>query len=246
MLVVAVSMPTQGAPPKPPARWTTTLVTGLADTFQLTLGGAFGNGPAWQSRIESGLTNAWSQGDSVYVCLSESLGLDPRRSDWQANVEYRRPVWEQGRQQLAALFGFQHWKFANVKTGTNDWLTHEALIYRAALPRRLGVIATSDSWTLLKSPLPKGSLLHTQVWVEHVLHKSERVSVTFRHGPAHTYSWEFYGTNGHRVIRYQTLVAITFRGGTRVEGGIRRQLGLQPSIPDNNFWQFSIAKVWSR
>ena len=225
------------------AHWTTTVQTGLADTFQLTLGGTFGQGPAWQSRIETGVKNVWTEGDSVYAYGTESLDRDSVRSDWQAGVGYRRPLWHRGRQRLMGSAGLQHWKFANVLTGANDWLTYENLTFHGAAGP-VGFLATSDSWSLLKSPLPGGSLVHTQFWFEHVLLKREGLGLVFRHGPSHTYSWDFYGTRGNRVIRYQTMLGVRLRG-VLIEGGYRQQFGLQPRIPDNSFWQFSIARTFT-
>lgn len=224
-----------------PLRWAATLQTGLADQFQLTLGGLFGVGPAWQSRLEAGASNVWKRGDSLYVFGVESLDLPSARSDWQVGLEYRGALWSAPRQQLTGTAGFQHWKFSNVKTGANDWLIHENLTYRNST-RRVGLLVTTDAWNLLASPLPKGSLLHTQVWLEHSLMKRDNLTVAFRHGPAHTYSWDFYNTHGNRVIRYQTMLAFGLRQ-TRFEVGWRKQFGLQPRIPDNHFWQFSMTRT---
>lgn len=229
------------AAPRVPVRWTAVLQTGLAESFQLTLGGTFGAGPAWQSRLEAGVSHLWSNNDSLYVFGVESLDLPCARSDWQVGMEYRRPLWGTAKQQLTGTAGFQHWKFANVKTGANDWLIHENLTYRNSAGR-VGFLVTSDAWNLLASPLPAGSLVHTQAWAEHSIWKRESLAVSFRHGPAHTYSWGFYNTRGHRVIRYQTMLGVGVKG-TRIEIGWRKQFGLQPGIPDNPFWQFSISRT---
>jgi predicted secreted protein len=213
--------------------------SGLAETFQLALGGKFGAGPAWQNRLETGLSNLLVAGDSLAVLAGDSTDLRSLQDNWQAGAGYRRPVWTRGRQQLALGAGFQHWKFRGVKQGTNDWLTQENLVWRYA--GRIPVMVTSDSWTLLKSPLPTGTLLHTQAWMEHRVTRSEHPRILFRHGPAHTYSWGFYGTHGHRIMRYQTMVALAW-GQTRIEGGYRKQWGLQAGIPDNTYWQFGITR----
>ena len=137
--------------------------------------------------------------------------------------------------------GLQRWLFPSVKTGSNDWLLPGNLLYQGKM-RRFGLMVSSDSWSLLSSSLPTGSLVHTQVWQQFTLRKRERLDISFRHGPAHTYSWNFYGTHGNRVLRYQTMLAITL-GNTSIEGGIRRQWGLQKGIPDNTYWQFSLIQV---
>ena len=223
-----------------PVRWTTVLQTGLADRFQLTLGGLFGNGPAWQSRFESGLSNLWTPGDSLFLYGAESFDLDAKRSDWQAGFGYRRPVLNRPRHSLTASLGFQHWEFANVLSGTRDWLAHENLTWRSR-HRPFALNVTADSWTLLHSSLPRGSLIHTQVWMEHSLWSKDTTQILFRHGPAHTYSWGFYGTQGHRIVRYQTAISLAV-GATRFEVGLRQQLGLQPRIPDNQFWHFLVSR----
>lgn len=247
VLLILGSAAARGADvaPNPGLRWTTLYQTGLADTFQLTLGGTFGRGPAWQSRVETGLANLWKPGDALYLYGAESLDLDVLRSNWQTGVEYRRPLWKRGRHQLTGSAGVQHWRFALVKSGTSDWLSHESLTYRCGAGRN-ALLATSDAWNLYSSPLPNGSLLHTQVWVERVLRKRESLTIAFRHGPAHTYSWGFYGTNGNRVFRYQTMLVLTIRGATRIEGGYRKQFGLQDGIRNNGFWQFCLTRSFIR
>ncbi len=233
----------QASTGQPETHWTTTIQSGLMDSFQLTLGGTFGQGPAWQSRLDSGLTNVWKAGDSLSVFGIESLDLGGKRSDWQAGIDYRTRLWTKGRHVLSGTVGWWHWKFGNVKTGANDWLTHENLTYRRT-GRKLALTATSDSWSLLTSPLPTGARLHTQVWMEHPVSRREPFLVSFRHGPAHTYSWGTYGTEGHRVVRYQTMLSVV-TAGTRFEVGYRKQLGLRPGIPDNSFWQFSVSRTFT-
>ena len=229
----------------PPARrvqWVTTLQTGAADTFQLTLGGVFGEGPAWQNRVDSGLSNLFTKSDSLFVYGANSFDAPSRVNNWQAGLGYRRPVWQRGKHEFTFTGGLQHWLFPAVKTGTNDWLTYENLTYRTTA-WKFPFFVTNDSWSLLKSPLPLGTLLHTQAWLEHPLFKKESVRISFRHGPAQTYSWGFYGTNGYRVFRYQTMLAISWKSN-RVEGGYRKQWGMQPGIPDNPYWQVSVSRTF--
>ncbi|MBL8294004.1 MAG: hypothetical protein JNN08_19325 [Bryobacterales bacterium] len=223
-------------------RWNATVQTGLAERFQLTLGGLFGGGPAWQSRLEVGADNVWTRGDTLSFYGAESLDRVTTRSDWQSGVAYRRPIWRGRNQLVSGSGGFQHWRFANVKTGTRDWLTYENLTYRAKV-KSMGFGVTADSWSLLSSPLPRGSLLHTQAWAEHTLIDHEPFFVTVRHGPAHTYSWGFFDAHGHRVVRYQAIVGITYRG-THLDVGFRKQLGLQSCVPDNFYWHFSLSRTF--
>jgi hypothetical protein len=211
----------------------------------MTLGGTFGAGPAWHSRLETGLSHVWTTDDAVFVYGGQSLDLPGRVVNWQAGAGYRRPVFTTRKQALSVVVGFQHWQFRGVKCGTHDWLSHHGLTYRALARGKLPLQVTTDSWTLYRSPLPTGTAVHTQVWTEHTVLRKESVRVTLRHGPAHTYSWGFYGTDGHRVVRYQTMLGMAWRG-TRFEGGWRKQWGLQQGIPNNSYWQFCVSRSVQR
>ena len=223
-------------------RWATSLQSGLAETFQLTLGGTFGAGPAWQNRVQTGLSNLAVNGDSLFVFGTDTTDLRTAANDWQVGIGYKRPLFTTRRLSLLGGAGFQHWRLPSVKTGANDWLTHESLTLLSRLGS-LPITVTSDSWSLLKSPLPTGTVLHTQVWLQHRLLKREALEISFRHGPAHTYSWGFYGAQGNRVIRYQTMLGLAWKGAT-LEGGYRQQFGLQPGIPDNSYWQFAVSRTF--
>lgn len=204
----------------------------------------FGAGPAWQNKFTTGLTNVLRTGDSVFLYGSDTLDTPTQSNDWQAGIGYKAPVLRKRNHFLSVGSGLQHWRFPSVKTGTNDWLIPGNFLYQTkvfAVP----VAVQCDSWTLLKSPLPTGSLLHTQVWLSHPILKRDQVNILFKHGPAHTYSWNFYGTQGHRVFRYQTMVAIEFKDAV-VEGGYRKQVGLQDGIQNNNYWQFAVTKTFTR
>ncbi|MBI4893175.1 MAG: hypothetical protein HY821_21305 [Acidobacteria bacterium] len=229
---------------RPATRWVTSFQTGMAETFQLTLGGTFGAGPAWQNRLTTGLTNVFRSGDTFYIYGWDTFDAPSHSNDYQGGAGYKAPVWRKGAHGLALGTGVQYWRFPSVKTGTNDWLIPGNLILNTKV-RAVPIVVTSDSWTLLKSPLPTGSLLHTQGWMEHRLFKRDWVNITFRHGPAYTYSWNFYGTNGSRVFRYQTMMVMSFKDFT-FDGGYRKQWGLQPGIVDNTYWQFSLTKTFTK
>lgn len=229
---------------RPPVRWVTTLQSCFADTFQLTLGGTFGAGPAWQNRIATGLANLFRPGDLLSVHGWNTTDAPTGENNTIAGIAYSAPVWRRGSQNLALGSGLQYWNFPTVLTGTTDWLIPGNLVYTARAGR-VPLTVTSDSWTLLTSRLPKGSLVYTQGWMDHAIASSDRFRLTFRHGPAHTYSWNFYATQGHRVIRYQTALVLAWKGN-QVEAGWRKQWGLQPGIPDNAFWSFSLTRTFSR
>jgi hypothetical protein len=103
---------------------------------------------------------------------------------------------------------------------------------------------TSDSFSLLSSTLPLGSLLYTQVLTQHPLVKRGRYQVSLRHGPMHTYSWGFWGANGNRIVRYGVALAVV-RSNTTIEFGCRQQFGLQDKIPYNRFWTFLVTRQMS-
>lgn len=229
---------------RPPVRWVTTLQTGFADTFQLTLGGTFGRGPAWQNRASTGLANLFRPGDLLSLHGWNTTDAPLGVNSTIAGIAYRAPVWRRASQSLTLGSGLQYWNFPTVLTGTTDWLIPGNLAYTARAGR-LPITVTSDSWTLLASRLPKGSLVHTQGWIDYPLIHTDPVRLTFRHGPAHTYSWDFYGTHGHRVVRYQTALVLSWKGN-QVEAGWRKQWGLQHGIPDNRFWHVSLTRTFSR
>lgn len=241
-LLLTPGLPAQTHDERGPLRWTATLQSGMAETFQLTLGGTFGQGPMWQNRVEAGAVNVLAKGDTAYLFGVDATDTRGGANQWQAGVGYRRNVFVRGRHSFSLAGGVQHWQFPLVKCGTRDWLTHQSVTYRTRL-RSLPVTVTSDAWNLWKSPLPKGNAVHSQMWVEHPITRKETVQVAFRHGPAHTYSWGFYGTHGNRVLRYQTMLAMYWRG-TRFEAGLRKQWGLQPGIVNNTFWQFAVSRTF--
>lgn len=220
--------------------WTITLQSGLADTFQLTLGGMFGAGPAWQNRLTLGRANAFRRGDALSVYGWDTYDARDSSHNYQAGLGYKAVAWTRGAQSLTLGSGFQHWRFPSVKTGTHDWLVPGTLAWAGKVGPQ-AYLVTGDSWTLLASPLARGTLLHTQSWLRYPIFRSEWLRVEVRHGPAHTYSWGFYGTSGHRVMRYQTMLELRFKN-VSVEGGWRRQWGLQTGIADNNYWQVALIR----
>lgn len=229
------------APSARPARtWTASLQTGFADTFQLTLGGTFGEGPAWQNRVSVALNNAFRAADSITLSGWNTHDTPSAHNDWTAYICYRARVLNRRNHVLLLGAGVERWRFPSVRTGTQDWLTayNAAYTTRAA---KLPVTVQSNAWTLLQSDLPKGSLVHTQVWLDHPIVKTDAARLTFRHGPQHTYSWNFYGTNGNRIVRYATALVLTSRNYA-LECGYRQQFGLQPGIPDNRYWNVMLTR----
>ncbi len=229
---------------RPARKWTGSVSSGFADTFQLTLGGMFGEGPAWQNKVQVNLNNAFRAGDAVSVYGWNTHDTPSHSNDWDVGVWYRMPIWSRRGQQLQGGASLQKWRFPSVKTGSNDWLVGGNLTYSAKV-FGLPVVAFSDSRTLLYSPLPKGTLLHSQAYAQHSIYKSDTVQLALRHGPQHTWSWNFYGTNGNRVVRYGATAVITWKQ-TTIEGGYRKQWGMQPGIADNRYWAFMVTQAFSR
>lgn len=228
---------------RPARKWTASVSTGFADTFQLTLGGMFGEGPAWQNKVQVNLNNAFFKGDAVSIYGWNTHDTPSHSNDWDAGIWYRMPLWSKRSQLLQGGASLQKWRFPSVKTGSNDWLVGGNLTYSTKL-FGLPVVALSDSRTLLYSPLPQGTLLHSQSYVQHTLHKSDDLQLFLRHGPQHTWSWNFYGTNGNRVVRYGATVVLAWKG-TALEAGYRKQFGMQPGIRDNRYWHFMLTRSFN-
>ena len=234
---------TATAPAAQPARrFTTTLQTGFAETFQLTLGGVFGKGPALQNRVTLGVSSLFLTGDTLAVSGWTTNDWQSRRNDWLASLSYKFRAYRHGNQSLHLGGGLERWRFPSVLKGANDWIS----VYSATYATRVASVpfqVQSNSYTVLSSPLTKGTLINTQAWFEHPLLKHESLRLTLRHGPQHTYSWNFYGTNGHRVLRYAGALVLTVRQ-TQLEAGIRPQYGLQSRIPDNKYWYVLISRTF--
>lgn len=223
-------------------RWNVTLQTGLAEAFQLTLGGVFGAGPAWQNKATLSLHSVAVKGDSVAVSGWLTRDMPGRRQDWIASLSYRYRPYRWGRQSLQFGSSLERWLFPSVLTGAKDWIggLHGTYSTRAgSVPIQIQSIV----YNTLSSPLKNGTLIHSQAWFDHALVKTEPVRLTLRHGPQHTYSWNFYGTNGHRVLRYAGALVLN-AGGSSFELGYRPQYGLQQRIPDNRFWYVQMSRTF--
>lgn len=109
----------------------------------------------------------------------------------------------------------------------------------------LPILISEDSWSLLRSTLPKGSAMYTQINTPHTLLKRGQFQLVLRHGPHHTYAWGFYGAQGNRVVRYGGKLIATWRG-TVFEGGCRQQFGLQDGIHNNRYWSILVTRQLTR
>lgn len=219
-----------------------TLQSGFADTFQLTLGGTFGDGPAWQNRVTMTAGEVFRKGDSFSLSGWNTHDTPSHVNSWTAGASYRSRVIATPRHLLYLSAGVQRWRFPAVLCGAQDWLGAWQLQYQTRI-MRLPLMLNEDAWTIFHSPLKKGSLLHTQLYTEHPLAERSAWKLALRHGPQHTYSWNFYGTNGHRVVRYAGFVLLSWRK-TTIEAGYRQQLGLQPRIKDNRYWSVLLSRTF--
>ena len=222
--------------------WTVTLQSGFADTFQLTLGGVFGAGPAWQNRVTLTRARVFRDGDAITITGFNTHDAPSHNNDWTAGVAYRARLIQRPKHILYASGGIERWRFPGVLCGSQDWNLAYNATYATRI-KRIPVTVQSNAWTILHSNLPKGSLVHTLAWIDHSLHEGHGFKLVLRHGPQHTYSWNFYGTNGHRVVRYASALVLS-RGRHTVEFGYRQQYGLQKRIPDNRFWHLMLSRTF--
>lgn len=222
-------------------RWkpSVTLQTGFASTFQLTLGGTFGKGPAWQNRAVVEVANVARAGDAVTMHGWMTVDTPSHRRDWIAGAGYRAPARRLGPGTLVVTTGWQRWLFPSVLTGARDHLLSANAVYRTRWKAPIAV--TADNWVLLKSPLRKGNLTHIQANMAHGLWEGFGLRLVLRHGPSTTYSWKFYDRPGWRVLRYGGGLALEGHGYT-LEGALRQQAAIAPRNPDNTYWTVLLSR----
>jgi hypothetical protein len=217
-----------------------TLQTMVTSTFQLTLGGTFGAGPAWQNRAIVDLRHVVFKNDAIVMTGWLTRDTPSARRDWTAGIGYRLPALKKGDHLLSATVGWQRWLFPSVLGGTNDHLAALNLSYRTKW--KLPITVTADDWVLVKSPLRKGNLLHVQANVAHSLWEGKSVRLVLRHGPSTTYSWNFYDRPGWRVIRYGGSVTMEGRKWS-LEFAARQQGAIAPRLPDNRYYCLMLTRA---
>jgi hypothetical protein len=220
--------------------WTASLQAGFSSTFQLMLGGTFGEGPDIHDKLAFSAANLSRRGDSLTLYGWSTADVQSLQPNWQAGLSYKVPVFERARQKLMLGGGAQRWLFPSVKTGAKDWLVTGNLTYSTSW-KRVPIVVTEDSYTLLKSTLPTGSLLYSQIYSEHALFRRGGVRIMLREGPQYTYSWGFYGARGNRVLRYTGCLLLSWKSNT-LETSYRQQFGLQDGIPYNRYWSVSLTR----
>lgn len=233
-------------PERPPLdpTWSISLQAGYANTYQLALGGAFGEGPYFQNRLTAGVSNLLKRGDNLSFFGWSTTDLPNTTANWQAGFTYKDRIFNRGRHSLSLGGGFQRWLLPSVKTGADDWLAAGTLTY-ATTWKHLPIKVSEDSLSHLASTLPTGSLLYTQIQTQHPLLKRDHYQLLLRHGVAHAYGWGFWGASGNRVVRYSASVALAWKD-TTLELGCRQQFGLQDKIPYNRYWTFLLTRQLTR
>jgi len=222
---------------------TVALQGGFTNTFQLVLGGMFGKGADWQDRLTVSVNNAFRRGDSLSAFGWSTTDLPTATPNWQTGLLYKSRIFKRERQELSLTGGAQRWVLPSVKTGAKDWLFSGNLTY----VRRAGPVAitgSTDSWTVVKSTLPTGSVIYNQVYTMNRLFKHKTFQLSFKEGPAYTYAFGVYGANGSRVFRYTGALVANWKG-TTIEGGCRQQFGLQTGIKDNRYWSILVTRQFT-
>ena len=245
--MLAQGLPVNQAAPAVSAKegplWSVTATGGFANTFQMVLGSTFGPGKDLQDKLTAGVSNAFVKHDNLSVFGWSTTDLSIIVPNWQAGVFYKVPVLSRKKQTLLLTVGGQRWLLPLVKTGSRDWLAAGNLTYATSV-KRVPFFVSGDSYSLLKSNLPTGSALYSQIYTQHVLLNRYGVNLTLRQGPAYTYSWGFYGCNGNRVFRYGGSLLTSWKG-TTLEAMYRKQVGLQDGITHNNYWSFLFSRQFS-
>lgn len=216
------------------------LTAGAASTFQLPLGGSFGDGPAIQDTLTASLNSIFQDGDALSVFGWSTTDVPSSTPNWQAGAIYSMRLLRRGRHSLTLSAGAQRWVLPSVGSGAKDWLTSENLTY-GTRAGGVSLFVSETSWSLLKSTLPTGSAVYTQVYAQHRLVNRRGFQLLLREGPAHSYSWDFYGLQGNCAFHYGGWLVAVWKGNS-FSAGYRRQFGLQDSVPNSNYWEFSLTR----
>ena len=225
---------------KPAPTWTMSLTGGFANTFQLALGSTFGQGPDFQDRFTASVNNSFMKGDSVSVFGWSTTDFPSATRNWQAGLLYKMLLLRRKNHSLHVTGGGQRWLLPLVGRGTKDWFVTGNMTY-GTIVKRIPVFVSEDSYTLVKSNLPTGSALYSQIFTQQPLWNHHGLRLALRQGPAYTYSWGLYGASGNRVLRYGGSMISSWKG-TTVDAGYRKQFGLQDGIPNNGYWSILVTK----
>jgi hypothetical protein len=228
---------------KPDPTWSVTLTGGYANTFQLILGSKFGKGPDFQNKMVAGVNNPFLRGDSLSAFGWSTTDIPSATPNWQAGLLYKLPLLQRENHSLFLTASGQRWILPMVGPGTKDWFVIENLLYGTSV-KRIPLFVSEDAYTLVKSNLPTGSALYSQIYTQQPLFKHHGLRLGLREGPAYTYSWGLYGCSGNRVLRYSGALIASWKGAS-LETSYRKQFGLQDEIPNNGFWSVLLTRQFS-
>jgi hypothetical protein len=223
-----------------PPVWSATLSGGYSNDFQMILGSKFGDGPDLHNKLTLGVQNRFVRGDALSVFGWSTTDIPTLTPNYQAGLLYKMPLLQSARRSLSVTASGQRWILPMVGVGTKDWFFVGNMSYGTAV-KRLPLGISVDSYSLLKSNLPTGSAIYPQAWLQHPLWARRDWKLALRQGPAYTYSWNLYGANGSRVVRYGAALITSWRG-TTAELGYRKQFGLQDKIPNNGYWSVTFSQ----
>ena len=237
------SMLTAAKQGKPDPSWSVTLTGGYTNTFQLILGSKFGKGPDFQNKMVASVANSILKGDSLSAFGWSTTDIPSATPNWQAGLLYKLPLLQRENHTLSLTASGQRWILPMVGPGTKDWFVIENLTYGTSV-KHMPVFVSEDGYTLVKSNLPEGSALYSQVYTQQPLFKHHGLRLALREGPAYTYSWGLYGCSGNRVFRYSAALITSWKG-TALETSYRKQFGLQDKIPNKSFWSVLLSRQFN-
>jgi hypothetical protein len=242
LLFMALCLPIMALAEEPgaPLSFTLGFTAGFTSTFQMPLGGSFGAGPDIMETMSASVNNLARDGDTLSLFGWNSTDLPSKTPDWQGGLSYGTRLLRRGRNSLTINYGVQRWLLPNVATGAKDWLTAGNVTY-ATRVKKVPVFVTENVWTLVKSTLPTGSAIYTQVYTEHSLMNRPNFHLLLRQGPAHSYSWGFYGLQGNCVFHYGGSLVAVWKGNA-FSAGYRQQFGLQDKVPNAHYWDLSVTR----
>jgi hypothetical protein len=219
--------------------WNAVWQSGIAQIMQLSLGGTFNEGPAQQNRLVVSRSGVLTDRDNLQMYAWSTTDLRNAATDTDVGIRYRRPVREIAGGRLIAGGGVEHWRFPSVLGGTRDIVADSYLGWTGG--ESFPFTISANGKTLVRSDLERGTFVCVQATGSHRLAQFGSTRLILQQGPVYVYSWNLYGRNGHRVLRY----GVTLQANSdswMFEAGFRPQAGLQPGIPDNKYWLVSVGR----
>ncbi len=222
-----------------PGQWTLTAQSGIAQGMQLSLGGRYNPGPAIQNRLTIQGKGVFRHDDTVQLTGWNTTDLNNHSTDADTAVRYRTPIGKLAHGTLTGGGGFEYWYYPSVLGGAQDLALDSYLAWTGG--EKVPITISGNGKTILRSRLPYGTMGIFQAQHRQRLPSLPGTGMSLLHGPVYVYNWDLYGRPGHRVLRYSTALQVTCRKWI-VEAAYRPQAGLQPRIPDNQFWSVSVIR----